>query len=99
MNRLIILSPDARADWEDAAWWYHRHEKNLSRRFNAEVHSMLLRIARHPYAFMRVRLGRRATMDRFPYYIFFTFDAARVYVIAIRHQRRADIGFLSADQK
>ena len=93
MNRRVILSPDARANWEDAARWYHRHEKNLSRRFSAEVQSMLLRIARHPYAFVRVRSGRRATLSRFPYYIFFMFDGATVFVIGIRHQRRANIGF------
>jgi len=55
---------------------------------------MLLRITRHPYAFVRVSAGRRATMGRFPYYIVFRFDAVSVFVIAIRHQRRADTGFL-----
>jgi plasmid stabilization system protein ParE len=94
MNRRIILSPDARADLTAAARWYHHKEIDLSRRFRAEVYSMLLRIAQHPYAFVRVYAAvRRARMDRFPYYIYFSFYADSVIVITIRHQRRADPGW------
>src|SRR5687767_3078764 len=91
MNRCIILSPGARADLAAAARWYRHQQANLSRRFKAEVDSMLLRIARHSRAFMRVdEVVRRASMNRFPYYILFRFNADRVLVISIRHQRRAD---------
>jgi toxin ParE1/3/4 len=91
MNRRIILSPDARADLNAAARWYRHQEINLSRRFKAEVRSMLLRIARHPYAFVREDAAfRRARMTRFPYYIYFRFNADKVRVTAIIHQRRSD---------
>ena len=91
MSRRIILSPDAWADLDAAARWYNRKETNLSRRFRAEVDKTLFRIARYPYASLRVRdLGRRVLTNRFPYRIDFTFDASSVLVFAITHQRRED---------
>lgn len=90
MSRRIILSPDARANLQSAARWYRREDMNLSRRFKAEVWATFFRIARHPCAFVRVHGAfRRAVVARFPYSIYFTFDAKRVFVSAIRHQRRA----------
>ncbi len=41
MNRRIVLSPDAWADLDSAARWYDRIERNLSRRFRAEVDKTL----------------------------------------------------------
>src|SRR5918992_5088074 len=91
MIRRIVLSPDARAEFDAAARWYRRQGINLSRRFIAEVRSTLLRIARHPYGFVQVdRAVRRASMNRFRYNIHFRLRADRVVVVAISHQRRAD---------
>ena len=91
MSRRIILSPDARADLEDAARWYRRKESHLSQRFKAEVRSTLLRIARYPYSFVReTGAVRRACTNRFRYYIFFRFNATTVFVRAIIHQRRLE---------
>lgn len=94
MSPRIILSPDARAEFESAARWYLRQEVDLSRRFEAEVSATLWRIARYPHSFVRVADGsHRASMRRFPYSIYFTFRANRVLVLSIRHQRRAGIGW------
>jgi len=91
MSRRIILSPDARAQLDAAARWYSRKEINLPRRFRAEVQSTLLGIARYPYAYVRIDAAvRRACMNRFRYYIYFRFNAERVLVTGIIHQRRAD---------
>ena len=91
MSRRIILSPDARVDLDTAARWYHRQEANLSRRFKAEVDLTLLRVARHPYASLRVDdRVRRVLTNRFRYRIDFDFNASSVRVLAITHQSRAD---------
>ncbi len=91
MNRRIILSPDAWADFESAARWYRRKERNLSGRFKAEVQTTLLRIARHPYVSLGVANGvRRVLLNRFPYQIHFRFNVDTVLVLAITHQRRSD---------
>lgn len=91
MNRRIILTAVAEAQLDSIARWYHLREANLSARFRAEVYEMLRRIAQFPSAYMRFRYSvRRALMDRFRYYIYFAFDAQRVVVLAIVHQRRAD---------
>ena len=94
MSRHIILSPDAAADLDVAVQWYRRTEIALSRCFRAEVRLTVLRIARHPYASVRVNdRVRRVLTNRFPYRIDFTFDANIVLVLAITHQRRADAGW------
>ena len=91
MVRRIILSPGARADIEEAARWYRRKETHLYQRFKAEVHSTLLRIAQHPYSFVRQNGAfRRACTNRFPYYIYFRFNADAVFVRTVTHQRRSD---------
>ena len=89
MNRRIILSPDARADLAAAARWYYRKEVNLSRRFTAEVDTTLFRIARYPYASVRLNdRVRRLLTNRFPYRIDFALDTNTVRVLGITHQRR-----------
>ena len=91
MNRRIVLSPDAWADLDSAARWYTRIEKDLSRRFRAEIDRALLRIATHAYASLRVRnLARRVLTNRFRYRIDFIFEANTIIVLAITHQRRQD---------
>ena len=91
MSPRIILSPGARANLQSAARWYRRQDPDLSRRFEAQVWATLLRIARHPYSFVRVYyVVHRALVTRFPYSIYFTFDGNLVRVLGIRHQRRAD---------
>ena len=89
MSCRIILSPDARADLDAAAQWYHRKEIGLSRRFRAEIRTTLLRVAQFPYASLRVRsFARRVLTNRFRYRIDFAFDASTLVVLAITHQRR-----------
>lgn len=91
MNRRIILSPDARANLGSIAEWYRRQEIILSQRFEAEFNRILYRIARFPYASVRVdEFFRRVPMGRFRYYIYFQLKADTVLVRAIIHQRRAD---------
>ena len=91
MNRRIILSPDARADLRSIARWYRRHEITLSHRFEAELNAILYRVARFPYASLRVNEPfRRVLMDRFRYYIYLHVRTDSVLVRRIMHQRRAD---------
>ena len=96
MNRRIDLTPDAENDLISISHWYDRQEASLSVRFKAEIYATLLRIARYPFAYLRVdNTTHRALMARFRYYIYFKFDTRRVLVLAIIHQRRADIGWLN----
>ena len=95
MNRRIDLTSDAQADFISSARWYGRQETSLAVRFKTEVYATLLRIARYPSAYLRVdNITRRALMARFRYYIYFSFDASRILVRAIIHQRRADTVWL-----
>ena len=95
MNRRIILTAVFEAHLDSIARWYDHREANLSARFEAEVYKTLVRIARYPSAYKRINESVwRAVMDRFRYYIYFTFDEHRVLVLAIIHQRRADTVWL-----
>jgi plasmid stabilization system protein ParE len=95
MNPRFILSPDARADLESAVRWYRRKNIDLSRRLRAQVAATFLAIARNPKSFVRVNntFVRRALVARFPYSIYFRFIRNTVFVLRIRHQRRADINW------
>ena len=92
MDRRIILSPGARADFISVALWYYRIEAGLAFRFRAEVKATLRRLARFPYASTCVgkTVERRTSMDRFRYYIYFHVRTNSVVVRRIIHQRRAD---------
>jgi plasmid stabilization system protein ParE len=95
MSYRIFLTSDAETDLESNARWYGYQETHLSARFKAEVYGTLHRIARYPFAYLRVdNITHRALMNRFRYYIYFTCLASRVIVLAIIHQRRAETVWL-----
>lgn len=89
MNRTVILSPDAKADFSSAILWYQRAGPNVAFRFIKETLGMLHRIGQYPYAYPIIkRKIRRAVLHDFPYSIYFTLKYEVVSVIAVVHQRR-----------
>ena len=90
MSRRIILSPDAVRHIRSAVRWYEDKQAILSLRFIAEIRHTLRRITAHPYEFPLVsEVVRRALLFRFPYSIYFKFDANGVIIIAVLHQRQS----------
>lgn len=95
MSRRIILTTDARANLKSSSEWYRRIDVDLSLRFEQNVRVTLLRIARFPHAFSYIDFHvRRARMDRFPYYIYFSVSANYVLIRAISHQRRDEAAWM-----
>jgi toxin ParE1/3/4 len=89
MNYRVILSPDAEENIRAVIRWYLDIQLELSFRFRAETHAVLHRLGQNPFQFpVTFKLIRKALLRRFPYTIYFTFDAEEVLVLAILHQRR-----------
>lgn len=92
MKYRIILSPGAKADFSSAVRWYQRADPDIAFQFTQETLRILHRIEQFPYSFpLKIGAIRRAVLNRFPFYIYFSLNIEVVSVIAIVHQRRADI--------
>ena len=92
MKYRIIFSPDAKADISSAVRWYERKDPSLAFRFLLEMRAIKRRITKYPYTFPIIKgVIRRALLKRFPYYIYFSLNYELVSVIAVVHQRRADL--------
>jgi toxin ParE1/3/4 len=92
MKHRVILSPGAKADFSSAVRWYQRTDPDIAFQFTQETLSILRRIEQFPYSFpLTGGIVRQAVLMRFPFYIYFSLKFEVVSVIAIVHQRRADI--------
>ncbi len=92
MKHRVILSPGAKADFSSAVLWYQLTDPDVAFQFTQETVKTLRRIERFPYSFpLKAGAIRRAVLIRFPFYVYFSLKIEVVSVIAIVHQRRADI--------
>jgi len=91
MKYRIVLSPGADADISSIVRWYLNIDPNLALRFLIENNTVQRRITRMPYAFpIWAGAYRRALLNRFPYFIYYSVEMNIVTVRAILHQRRSD---------
>lgn len=88
MNLPVILTPEARSDFDRAADWYE-DQAGLGLRFTAHVRQALDRIGLMPEAPRTLyRDVRRAKVQRYSYYIYYRVQSDRVEVLAVLHGRR-----------
>ena len=91
MKYRIVLSPDAQSDIGSVSRWYQRIDPNLAFRFRVEMRTTLRRIRQLPYAFPRVAgVFRQASLNRFPYLVYYSVKSDVVNIRAVLHKRRAD---------
>ena len=91
MNYQFVPSSGADADISLIVRWYLNIDPNLALRFLKETKSVLRRIIRMPYSFPRwAGPFRRAQLNRFPYFIYYSVEMNIVTVTAVLHQRRSD---------
>ncbi len=92
MKYRSVLSPGAQADISSAVRWYQRTDPTQAFRFMLEIRATQRRIEQFPYQFPVVKgTYRRALLKRFPYFMFYSLDKDHVSIMAVVHQRRADI--------
>jgi plasmid stabilization system protein ParE len=87
------ILPAAEEEANDAFDWYESEREGLGASFRAEVKLTLDRILQNPTQF-QVCYGsnvRRARVQRFPYWIFFTDTPTNLLVLSIFHDSRNPI--------
>jgi plasmid stabilization system protein ParE len=87
------ILPAAEEETNDAFDWYESEQEGLGASFRAEVKLTLDRILQNPTQ-IQIFEGttvRRARVERFPYWIFFTETPATVLVTSIFHDSRNPI--------
>jgi plasmid stabilization system protein ParE len=89
VSHRLIIRPEAETDMTEAFDWYEDRQANLGHEFLAEVHTSLRAIADHPLHHpVLYKNVRRILTRRFPYKVFFFFEADQVEVIAVIHAKR-----------
>ena len=89
MSRPIRLTSAAERDVLIAAGWYVDEAPQVLGDFEEEIDRTLLRIGEHPEMYQVVEAGvRRATVQRFPFSVFYRELSEWVEVVGILHQSR-----------
>ena len=89
MNVPVILSPEARAEFDEATDWYGGKRAGLGDKFIDAVRDVLNRIRSAPLAHGVVWGNVRcALVHRFPYAVYYQVEPDHVAVIAVFHTKR-----------
>ncbi len=86
----VLFSPEARAEFEDAARYYDEQRQGLGDELRREIRNFLPQLRRSPLTFPVERGDiRRLILARFPYKLLYSVEPDYVYVIAVAHRRRS----------
>lgn len=85
----MILHPDARHEFNEAALYYERQAAGLGLRFVDAVESGFRQIERSPFTWRCIRGDiRRFLVKTFPFGIVYVCQDDRIFVLAIMHFKR-----------
>lgn len=89
MTPRLLLLPDAHADLEETFRWYEQRSLGLGYEFLRVVRVALAGVERAPDAYPLVLDDiRRASVRRFPYFIYYVARSSNTSVIGVLHGRR-----------
>lgn len=89
MKQQLILRQEAERDLSEAHAWYEERVPGLGSDFLVVVERALESIQENPAQFPLIyRDVRRALLSRFPYGVFFVWEAQRISVLAVMHAAR-----------
>lgn len=89
MSLPLVLRPVAQAEFDAAATWYEGQRHGLGGDFVSEVQQVLDTIAGQPDRYPVVAGNvREASVNRFPYCVYYRVKPDRVVVIAVYHTSR-----------
>ena len=87
--RELIFTPQAFDDARAAQQWYDRQREGLGAAFVNALEAAVDRLRRMPDAGKPIEAPfRRVALRRFPYEIFYEFDAHRVLIVLVFHTAR-----------
>ena len=84
--RRLVVSREAAADIRTVYRWYEKQQAGLGREFSRAVEAAVSRVRPSPQSFRPASDHfRRTLVRRFPFEIFYEFDAERVIVHLVFH--------------
>ena len=86
----IIISPEAENELLESKSFYEEQKDELGFEFLNEVELTINRLTFNPFQFPshRIKMVRKAKVDRFPFNIHFAIQGDIIYVLAIFHCSR-----------
>ena len=85
----MILHPEARVEFEDAALYYEREHAGLGDRFVSAVEFGFGQIQRGPFTWRCLRGDvRRFLVKTFPFGIVYACLDGKIYILAVMHLKR-----------
>ena len=89
MSIPVVLTPEARADYDEAFDWYERQRPGLGVEFVRSVRAAFDRVRQWPDRYATVHKDvRRVRVKRFPYSVLYTIEPNELVVVAVFHGRR-----------
>lgn len=81
--------PDAEEEFIEAAAYYERSVPGLGERFAREVQHTIEQVLKYPeIGFPIDPTLRRIILNRFPYYLIYSFTQDMLRIVAVAHMRR-----------
>ena len=85
----LVVTAEAAQDLLDARTWDDRQRRGLGEEFLLAASAAVLAVLLHPEMYQTARRQyRRAPIHRFPYAIFYEYEAGMVTVYAVLHTSR-----------
>lgn len=89
MSKTLILSPEARAEFDSSYDFYESRQEGLGEAFADSVNAVFKRIEVSPQCHRCVVNDiRRAVVSKFPYCVYYREESDTVRVIAVFHTKR-----------
>ena len=89
MTLPVVLRQSAIKELNSAYRWYESEREGLGREFLADFKQLAKSIEDFPQSFVRINDKiRRASLNRFPYMVFYRVESKRIIVLSVLHQAR-----------
>lgn len=86
MSTLVVTTPDARDDIDDARTWYENQQPGRGDTFLDELRDHLNAIGQNPHQHGRVtRVTRAAQLPNSKYIVYYRIESDQVVVTAVQH--------------
>jgi len=90
----LIIRPEAEADLAEQFDWYVERKKGLGYDFLTQIRLVFREIEENPLHHAAIyRKARRALVRRFPFKVFYLFEAEKVEILGVIHARRNPHGW------
>ena len=87
---MVIITPEAEQDIQQAYAWYEHKRRGLGEDFELCVESAVETIERYPeIGKCTYKSVRQYVLNRFPYGVYYVLKAQQIYLLAVFHYKRS----------